>query len=74
MSTRKEARDAGRTRYKGKVCIRHPELEGQRMTSNAACTLCLKEKTVPRVAEYNRRQSEKRREDRWNAFMPPGTF
>lgn len=37
---RKIAAAAGATRYTGAVCDRHPELAGERMTSNFTCVAC----------------------------------
>jgi hypothetical protein len=40
----KEARAAGLIFYTGKVCKRHPELEGQRRASNGHCHVCIVER------------------------------
>jgi hypothetical protein len=40
MITRKEAKESGGVHYNGKVCDKHPDLLGRRLTSNGKCTLC----------------------------------
>jgi hypothetical protein len=40
MTPRQEAKRAGRPRYRGRVCAKHPELEGERRTYNSHCVGC----------------------------------
>lgn len=40
LTPRQTAKTLGRTRYIGKVCIRHPELDGERVVRNATCVQC----------------------------------
>lgn len=47
---RAQAKEAGLTQYTGKVCIKHPELEGRRVTSTAHCVGCKKERAYARRA------------------------
>jgi hypothetical protein len=56
----KEARASGAMFYTGKVCAKHPGLQGQRRASNGNCHLCIVERMakVPREVktEAKRRQ------------------
>lgn len=49
--TRREAIMAGATRHIGKVCEKHPELNGERLTSNNKCVACHRAKVKQRRKE-----------------------
>ena len=56
-------------RYFGKVCAKHPELKGERMSSNrtclgclAACTIAWRERNREHVRAVGRSWREKNRE------------
>ena len=46
--TRKQAKEAGSTRYRSKLCAKHPELKGDRHTSSGTCVGCLHQNVATR--------------------------
>jgi len=50
---RAQAKAEGLTQYKGKICIKHPDLEGRRVTSTAHCVGCKKERAYARRNRKN---------------------
>lgn len=41
-----EAKKSGSRRYRGKLCDKHPELNGERVTSSGRCLGCSKERVL----------------------------
>jgi hypothetical protein len=48
MGVRMEAAVNGLNHYFGKLCEKHPELNGRRRTANGSCTKCLSEQSADR--------------------------
>jgi hypothetical protein len=46
--------------YVGKVCVRHPELKGQRRTKSRACHQCIVERMRVARKELRRRRREEK--------------
>ena len=69
---RAAARKAGLTRYFGnKLCPKHPEARGERMTSNGRCVVCLKSQTKKYIKQWKQENAEHinagRRNDEYRA-------
>jgi hypothetical protein len=54
VSARAQVRAAGHKRYRGKVCRRHKNLRGERLTINALCVRCFytKKRSRPSSQKY----------------------
>lgn len=61
----------GVTRYHGKVCDRHPELLGERLTSNFHCIRCHRLKIAPTKV---RQQTAKQKRAKADVFAHYGQF
>jgi hypothetical protein len=56
---RAAAKKAGRTRYFGnKLCPKHPEVRGERMTSNKRCVVCLKSQSKQYIRQWKSENAE----------------
>lgn len=55
------AKDLGLIRYRGRVCARHPELEGERYTSTRKCRGCLRDGKAKRWPRIREEENQKRR-------------
>ena len=43
-ATRRQAMANGFSRYRGRVCDKHPELLGERRTANSCCVACQRDR------------------------------
>jgi hypothetical protein len=76
MTPRKAAMAAGEMFFNGKVCARHPELNGQRRAKSGGCPQCIADRTNRNRAklgrdEYNRRQRDRRKALRESKRVAP---
>jgi hypothetical protein len=55
--TQQEARLAGKTRYFGAVCVKHPDARGERGTAGGACVKC----SLEAVQRYHAKHSDRRK-------------
>jgi hypothetical protein len=65
--TRKEAIERGSMFYTGKVCNRHPELNGERRLKSGNCHLCVVERVQKHRAK-NRKAYNRKRRERYSAI------
>jgi hypothetical protein len=56
QKARRRARAAGLTRYFGKLCTKHPELNGERIIANNGCLKCTR---LSHAKLYERRRQER---------------
>lgn len=68
LINRQEAISTGATRYFGKICAKHPDLNGERLVSNRRCVSCSKEKNQLSIkSSTTRTESRRKRNQRYKS-------
>ena len=67
--TREDAKEMGLGRYRGRICPKHRELRGERLTANTYCYGChLEKRNARRAADPERERARTRRRQRTEAY------